>query len=230
MSKKRPTVVFDLDGTLAHTAPDIMATLNAILASLGHHPLPVDRAVSLVGAGARALLAEGLKSANVAVSTRELDHLFERFLSHYETHIADETRLYPGALMALDRLSEEGFPLAVCTNKMVRHSKLLLEKLGIEHRFNAICGRDSFPYFKPDARHLTMTIAQSGGDEGHAIMVGDSRTDIDTARNAKLPVIGVTFGYSDTPIHTLNPNILIDHYDHLYEAVVKLSVDPLHFQ
>ena len=229
MSKLLPTVVFDLDGTLADTAPDIVATLNAVLASLGHAPLPNKHAITLIGAGARALLAKGLTSAGVGFDNAKLDTLFEQFLTHYEDHIADATQLYPGALAALDRLTADGFPIAVCTNKMERHSKLLLDKLGISQRFGAICGRDSFPYFKPDARHLTMTIAQSGGDHHHAIMVGDSITDIDTARNARLPVIGVGFGYSETPMDRLNPDIQIEHYDHLYEAVVRLAKDGTKF-
>jgi len=229
MSQLLPTVVFDLDGTLADTAPDIIATLNAVLASLGHAPLPHQHAITLIGAGARALLAKGLTSAGVGFDTAKLDTLFELFLMHYEAHIADETQLYPGVLAALDRLMANGFPISVCTNKMERHSKLLLDRLGISHRFGAICGRDSFPYFKPDARHLTMTVAQSGGDHRHAIMVGDSMTDIDTARNARLPVIGVGFGYSETPMHRLNPDIQIQHYDHLYEAVVSLAKDETKF-
>ena len=229
MSNLLPTVVFDLDGTLAHTAPDIVATLNAVLSSLGHAPLPHEHAITLIGAGARALLAKGLTSAGVGFDNAELDVLFEQFLTHYEAHIADETQLYPGTLAALDRLTTDGFPIAVCTNKMERHSKLLLDKLGIGHRFGAICGRDSFPYFKPDARHLTMTVAQSGGDHHHAIMVGDSITDIDTARNARLPVIGVGFGYSETPMDRLKPDIQIEHYDHLYEAVVSLAKDGTKF-
>ena len=229
MSKLLPTVVFDLDGTLADTAPDIVATLNAVLASLGHAPLPNEHAITLIGAGARALLAKGLTSAGVGFDNAKLDTLFEQFLTHYEAHIAEKTQLYPGALAALDRLTADGFSIAVCTNKMERHSKLLLDKLGISHRFGAICGRDSFPYFKPDARHLTMTVTQSGGDHHHAIMVGDSITDIDTARNARLPVIGVGFGYSETPMGRLNPDIQIEHYDHLYEAVVSLAKDGTKF-
>jgi len=226
MAAELPTLVFDLDGTLAHTAPDILATLNAVLASLGHPPLPDQHAITLVGSGARALLAEGLKAANVTFDQARLDHLFAQFLEHYEAHIADHTQLYPGALAALDRLTDEGYRLAVCTNKMVGHSTLLLDKLGVSDRFAAICGRDSFPFFKPDARHLTMTVTQSGGDPSRAIMVGDSRTDIDTARNAKLPVIGVSFGYSDVPLHTLAPNVMIDHFDQLHAAVSELSAVP----
>ena len=217
------TLVFDLDGTLADTAPAIIATLNVILASLGHPPLPDQHAIELVGNGARALLAAGLKAANVPFDQSSLDKLFEQFLAHYEQHIADKTRLYPGVIASLDRLADDGFNFAVCTNKMEKHAKLLLEKIGIKNRFSAICGRDSFPFFKPDPRHLTMTITEAGGHAKHAIMVGDSSTDINAAKNAKIPVVAVNFGYSETSVRLLDPDIVIEHYDHLYEAVIMLT-------
>ena len=222
MNSPRPTLVFDLDGTLADTAPDIIATLNTVLASLGHPPLPDHHALQMIGKGARAFLVAGLNAANITVDQPKIDELFVQFLAHYENHIADHTQLYPGVISSLDRLEDEGFIFAVCTNKMERHSNILLEKLGIKKRFSAICGRDTFPFFKPDPRHLTMTINQAGGHELCAIMVGDSGTDIDTARNANLPVIAVNFGYSDPAVGLLNPDVLIEHYDHLYEAAIML--------
>jgi phosphoglycolate phosphatase len=217
------TVVFDLDGTLADTAPDLVATLNHVLASAGHAPLSEAHARPKVGAGARALLAEGLKAVGAPSDDTAIDPLFHRFLDHYEQNIAHHTRLYPGAVEAMDRLSSGGFRLAVCTNKLQRHSKRLLQALAIDHRFGAICGRDSFAYFKPDPRHFSMTVTQSGGAPHRAVMIGDSKTDIDTARNAKVPVIGVTFGYSDLPIEELGPDRVIGHFDELYEAVQALT-------
>jgi len=223
MMTPRKTLVFDLDGTLANTAPDIIATLNAILASLGHPPLPDHHAIQMIGNGARALLAAGLKAAGVPFDQVLLDKLFVQFLAHYEKHIADKTQLYPGVIASLDRFAEDGYIFAVCTNKMEHHSKLLLEKLGIKDRFSAICGRDSFPFFKPDPRHLTMTITEAGGNPEHAVMVGDSGTDIQTAKNAKIPVVAVNFGYSETSVELLNPDVVIEHYDHLYEAAIMLA-------
>jgi phosphoglycolate phosphatase len=138
---------------------------------------------------------------------------------HYGENLCVETRLFPGVLDALDRLEEAGFRLAVCTNKYESHSVGLLESLGIAHRFAAICGRDSFPYFKPDPRHLHLTIGKAGGDPSRAVMVGDSLTDIATAKAAAIPVVAVTFGYTDTPVERLDPDRIIDHYDSLFEAV-----------
>ncbi len=218
-----PTIVFDLDGTLAETAPDIIGTLNAVLARDGLAPLPVSKARDLVGAGAKALIERGFKLYGRPLSAQRLDELFELFLEIYAGRVADESHLYDGVLTALDGLAAAGHTLAVCTNKPERHSLLLLRQLGITDRFATIAGRDSYPFFKPDARHLTMTIDAAGGDVARAIMIGDSRTDILTARNAGLPVICVPFGYTDVPIETLEPDLVIQHFDELVGAIKTVS-------
>ncbi len=224
LASSRPTIVFDLDGTLAETAPDIIGTLNVILGREGLAPLPVARARDLVGAGARALIERGFNLYGRPLPPERLDQLFELFLEVYAGRVADESHLFDGVLAAMDTLSARGHLLAICTNKPERHSLLLLDALGVTSRFAAIAGRDSYPYFKPDARHLTMTIEAAGGDPRHAIMVGDSRTDIATARNAGLPVICVPFGYTDVPIETLEPDAVIQHFDELAAAVGKVSL------
>jgi phosphoglycolate phosphatase len=216
------TIVFDLDGTLAETAPDIIATLNLILVKEGLHPVPVSKARDLVGAGARALIERGFSLYGRPLAPEKLEALFLDFLELYAARVADASHLYDGVLEALDALAGRGHRLAVCTNKPERHTRLLLDALKVTGRFAAIAGRDSFPYFKPDARHLTMTIAAAGGDPAHAIMIGDSRTDIATARNAGLPVICVPFGYTDVPIETLSPDIVIQHFRELPDAVARL--------
>jgi phosphoglycolate phosphatase len=219
----KPTIVFDLDGTLAHTAPDILGTLDHILTREGLPKLSHSEAIGLAGAGARALLKRAFAVSNMPLPETRLEALFEDYLAHYETRIAERSHLFPGAETALRTLAKDGHRLAVCTNKTERLAIILLEKLGVAHHFKAICGRDSFPFQKPDARHLTSTIEKAGGLINHAVMIGDTRTDIDTARNAKLPVIGVRFGYSDTPIDALAPDLLIDHFDALHAAVGTLS-------
>lgn len=218
-----PTVVFDLDGTLADTAADLIGTLNVILEREQAPTIAVDRARDVVGAGARAMIQRGLALDGRSVSEERLGALFRDFLDHYGENLAIRTRLFPGAEAALNRLAQAGYRLAVCTNKVETHSVQLLQALGVAPLFGAICGRDSFPFTKPDPRHLTGTIERAGGDPRHAIMVGDSRTDIDTARNAGLPVIGVTFGYTDVPVQELGPDVVIEHFDALVEAVAALS-------
>jgi phosphoglycolate phosphatase len=223
MSRTPATIVFDLDGTLADTAGDLVTTLNVILAGEGLDPIPLQRARDMIGAGARALIQRGFEAHGRPLPPAELDRLFVAFLDHYRDHLAIETVLYDGVLGALDQLAGQGHRLAVCTNKVEAHSIKLLEALGVADRFKAICGRDSFAFHKPDPRHLTATIAQAGGDPAHAVMVGDSRTDIDTARAAGLPVVAVTFGYTDTPVALLAPDRVISHFDELPAALQAVA-------
>ncbi|MGL5448004.1 MAG: HAD-IA family hydrolase [Rhabdaerophilum sp.] len=218
----RGTLVFDLDGTLAETAPDIMGTLNALLAGEGLNALPIGKARELVGAGARALIERGFKASGRPLSAEKLDELFAAFLPHYLGRVAQESFLFPGVEAALDRFAAEGYALAICTNKPEPHSLALLEALGIKNRFRAIIGRETLPFFKPDPRVLLETIRLSGGEPSRAIMIGDSKTDLDTARAAQIPSIGVSFGYTDVPMAELQPDRLIHHFDALDEAVESL--------
>ncbi|PVE25599.1 phosphoglycolate phosphatase [Microvirga sp. KLBC 81] len=217
-----PIAVFDLDGTLADTAGDLVGTLNVILEQEGLASLPLAKARDMIGAGARALIERGFEAAGKELTPSHLDTLFKQFMVHYGENIRVRTELFPGVTAALDRLEAAGFILAVCTNKVEEHSIKLLDELGVGHRFAANCGRDTFPYFKPDPRHLTLTIERAGGDPSRAIMVGDSRTDIVTAQNAGIPVVAVPFGYTDIPVQDLNPDIVIDHFDELFAAVETL--------
>jgi phosphoglycolate phosphatase len=214
-----PTAVFDLDGTLADTAHDLVATLNVILGQEGIPPLPVAEAGDMISAGGRGLLQRGFEAAKREPTPALIEELYKRFLAYYGENLCIETRLYPGALGALDRLEREGFRLAICTNKMEAHSVRLLRALGVAGRFATICGRDTFPWFKPDPRHLTMTIERAGGDPRRAVMVGDSYSDVAAAKGAGIPVICVSFGYPDRPIREHGPDLVIDHFDELFGAV-----------
>jgi phosphoglycolate phosphatase len=223
MTSLPPIAVFDLDGTLADTAPDLIATLNRIMDREGLPRVQLEDARELIGAGARAMVSRGFEQAGLELTPEHLDELFIDFLAIYSDHLCDGSRLFPGVEASLDLLEARGFTLAVCTNKVVGHSVQLLEALGIAGRFAAICGRDSFPYFKPDPRHLTLTIEQAGGDPARAVMVGDSRTDIATAKAAGIPVVAVTFGYTDVPVRDLEPDAVIDGFDELAAAVKRIE-------
>lgn len=218
----RPLVVFDLDGTLADTAADLIAILNELLSEADMPTMPVSEAGSLIGAGARALISRGFAHGGAELAPERLETLFQDFLERYAAEICTQTRLYPGVVAALDRLEADGYAFAVCTNKPERHSLLLLDALGVTHRFGAICGRDTFPFFKPDPRHLTLTIERAGGALERSVMIGDSLTDIATAKAAGVPVIAVPFGYTDRPVAELGPDVLIDHFDELAEAVARV--------
>jgi phosphoglycolate phosphatase len=220
---RAPTIVYDLDGTLADTAEDLVATLNHLLGREGLAPLPVESAGSLLGAGARALIVRGFAAAGRSLDPQEIEALFADYLTYYSAHIVVHTRLYPGVDKALAAFERAGWRQAVCTNKIEGLAKLLITKLGIAERFAFVCGQDTFGVAKPDARPLLETIAASGGSRRRAIMVGDSETDIKTARAAKIPVIAVDFGYADTPVNELGPDRVISHFDELMEACEALS-------
>ena len=177
----RALLVFDLDGTLADTASDLVAALNVILAREGLAKIAVPDARALVGGGARALILRGLLANGVNAGESRVDKMLADFLAYYEAHVADETVLFPGVARALDRFEAAGFVFAVCTNKTEYPSILLLTALGVAGRFRAICGKDTFAVSKPDGEALLQTIARAGGDRGRAVMVGDSKMDVDTA-------------------------------------------------
>jgi phosphoglycolate phosphatase len=217
-----PTLAFDLDGTLVDTANDLVATLNRVLNDEKLPPLPFDAAVTMVGHGARAMLAAALSANGGAPETSRLDRLTQRFLDDYAEHLADHSRPYPGVVEALDRFAAAGWRLAVCTNKLEGLSRRLLEALDLADRFAVIAGQDTFAARKPDPLHLIETIHAAGGAPDRAIMVGDSVVDIETARAAGVPVVAVDFGYSAIPVRELGPDAVIDRYDALFDVATAL--------
>jgi phosphoglycolate phosphatase len=214
-----PTIVFDLDGTLVDTAPDLIETLNVVFAREGMPPVDYATARNLIGGGAKAMLVRGIESEGRTVEPAKLQTMFDDFIAYYSAHVADRSLPFPGLTDALDRLAARGCRFAVCTNKLEGLSRLLLEKLELTSRFEAICGQDTFGMQKPDPEVLRRTIAAAGGNMQHAVMIGDSATDIHTARAAGIPVIAVDFGYSETPVAEFGPDRMISHFDELPEAV-----------
>ena len=216
-------VVFDLDGTLVDTAPDLISALNFVLDREGLAPVPLQAARTMIGAGARRLIERALEVEGRQVSTDDINRLTKNFIDYYADHIANESRPFEGLETALDELAGRGFRLAVCTNKLEFLSKSLLDQLGLSARFAAICGADTFGVSKPDPAILRQTVARAEGRLSSAIMVGDAGTDIGVARRAGIPVIGVEFGYTDIPIAELKPDRLIGHMRELPAAVESLA-------
>jgi phosphoglycolate phosphatase len=216
------TVVFDLDGTLVDTAPDLVATLNVVLAHEGLPPVPYDEARNMVGAGARRMIELGLSRQGRTIAEIEVERMFHHFIAYYSDHIADHSKPFPGLADALDALEARHCRLAVCTNKLEGLSRQLLDALGLSRRFAAICGPDTFKIAKPNPEILQRTIKQAGGTLERAILVGDSATDINTARAAAVPVIAVDFGYTDIPVSQLGPDRVIGHFDELPAMVFEL--------
>lgn len=216
------TLVFDLDGTLVDTAPDLVAATNHVLAGLGLPGVSEHELRPLIGHGARFMVDHAMGPGAAKLSEDERRRLLEKFLDYYGRNIAVGSRPFEGTVSALERFRGAGAKLAVCTNKSERMSRTLLEALGMSPLFAAVAGRDTFPVFKPHPDHLLGTIRLAGGDSTRAVMVGDSRIDIATAKAAGVPVVAVTFGYTDTPVRELAPDKVIDHYDELEPAIVAL--------
>jgi phosphoglycolate phosphatase len=214
------TIIFDLDGTLIDTAPDLVETLNVIL-SLS--PLAYDRARNLVGGGAKAMIARGLEAEGRPCPPPKLEKLFADFIAHYSEHLTERSQPFPGVDVALDALTECGYQFAVCTNKLERLSINLLERFGLAERFAAICGPDTFGIEKPDPEILRRTVAAAGGTSQRAIMIGDSIVDIRTARAAGIPVIAVDFGYSEHPVSELGPDRTISSFVQLPMSIAAVS-------
>jgi phosphoglycolate phosphatase len=216
------TIAFDLDGTLVETAPDLIRATNHVLGIAGLEPVEPVAIRPSISFGGRAMIVRALEIRGARLAEAEVDRLLDIFLQHYADNIAVESHAFPGLETALDQLAGQGARLAVCTNKREGLSRQLLEALGLVSRFAAIAGRDTFSVYKPHPDHLTGAIRLAGGDPKLAVMIGDSDTDIRTARAAGVPVIGVPFGYTDTPIEQLGPDAVIPHYDHLLGAIERI--------
>lgn len=211
----KPIIVFDLDGTLVDTAPDLLDSLNHSIAKGGLASADAKALRGFVGHGARVMIERAYAAQGKPLDKATLDDLFSVFLDHYSTGIPGQSLPYPGVVEALARFEQAGFVMAICTNKLEQFSVRLIEGLGLKHHFSAICGQDTFAFRKPDPRHLTETIRLAGGDPARALMVGDSRTDIDTAKAAGIPVVAVDFGYTDRHVREFEPSRIISHFDEL---------------
>jgi phosphoglycolate phosphatase len=216
------TVIFDLDGTLVDSAPDLTGALNHTMRTLNLPEVADDDVRHMVGHGARALIQKALTAAATTLPDDEFDAALLVFLRYYGQHVADRTTAFPNVIETLGLLRDHGVKLGVCTNKPQRLTDQLLESLGLTHWFGAIVGADSVPEKKPHAGHLVATVERLGGDLNSAVMVGDSQTDVDTARNAGTPVVAVSFGYSTVPAADLLADRLIDDFNELPAALEGL--------
>jgi phosphoglycolate phosphatase len=219
---KGATIAFDLDGTLVESAPDLVGTLNVILGEEGLSPLPLAEARDFIGRGAGWLLKRGFAAAGAEITEDRAGALLQRFLAHYNAHIADGSYAYPGCIEALGVLKHAGARLVVCTNKLTGLSENLLGQLGMTAYFDAIVGADAVSAIKPDKAHLIEAVAAAGGDISRTIMVGDAATDAGAARASGAGLILVSFGYTEIPAAELAPDILIHHYDELVESCLRL--------
>ena len=222
-----PVLLFDLDGTLADTAGDLCETMNVILMRHGRERVPAERVRHLVGGGARLLMERGFKETGTPATEAQLDESFVEFIDYYGAHIADRTEIFPGVVDALEKLEQMGARMAVCTNKVEHLSRQLLTTLALDRYFPVVIGGDTLPVKKPHPEHLFEAVRRLKGDPADAIMIGDSETDVAAAKNARMPCICVTFGYTREPVETLGADLLIDHFSEFPHALARLA--PRHF-
>ncbi len=220
---ERLTIIFDLDGTLVDTAPDLAAAMNRVLDRRGRGYVPLNKVRHMVGQGARALMAKAMAETGEPASEALLDELFVEFLDHYMNHIADLSMPYPGVIDQIERCREQGYRLGICTNKPEKATFKLLEELDLRHHFAAIVGGDTISVRKPDPRHLLVTMRRASGHIKRTVMVGDSENDILAATAAGIPCIAVTFGYTPQPVFNFKPSATIDHYDQFWDTLHRFK-------
>lgn len=216
------SVVFDLDGTIVNTAPDLVIATNLTLHAYNIDPVNETVIKRFVGYGSKAMLRAAVRHLGYSVSVKQLEEMSERFVSFYSEHIADESRPFPGLIESLSELRQQRALLGVCTNKRDNLSHKLLRALDLHGHFGAIIGADTLTVRKPDPAPLLETIARIGGNPARAVMVGDSETDAKTAKAARIPFIAVSFGYRNCSIEALDADAVIDHFSELIPALKRL--------
>ncbi|CAA7621759.1 phosphoglycolate phosphatase [Magnetospirillum sp. UT-4] len=214
-------IVFDLDGTLIDSAPDVRAALNRLLAEEGRPKLTLAAVQDMVGEGAGPLMERAWAATGAPADRGAVPALVERYLAHYRAHPADETVVFDGVRTLLPRLRQAGCRLGVCTNKPHAMTLVVLAALGLAEHFDAVLGGD-FPRRKPDGEHVRETLRRMGADGLPALYVGDSRTDVLAARDAGMPVVCVDWGYARMPAAELGADRLLGHFDHLPALIEEL--------
>jgi len=223
MTQKPSGIIFDLDGTLVDSARDLSSALNHVLRLANRPEMSLSQVRDMVGNGARALIIKGFSETGPLPEVDELNAIQNEFLDYYSKNITAKTIIFPGAMKVIETLAKMDIPLGLCTNKPHNLAEKLMVEIGLADYFSTIVGGDSFDYRKPDPRHLTSTLAMMKSEHKGAVMVGDSANDIIPAQKIGIPVICVSFGYSQTPVSDLNPDIIIDHYDDFLNALQSLS-------
>lgn len=218
-SAKVSALIFDLDGTLVDTAPDLHAATNHVLSGLHRRAITMEEVRAFVGHGAKALIARGCEATGDPVDPRAIETLYQEFIIYYSHNIAANSRPYPGLIGFLNEARANGIAMAVCTNKLESLSVRLLDALDMSRYFGAIVGPDTIGVAKPDPRPYFEAARRIGHDPARTLMFGDSETDIRTGQNAGVPVIAVTFGYTARHVRAFDPTHMIDHYDEAWPLI-----------
>ena len=224
MTETPVTLVFDLDGTLIHSAPDLAAALNEVLRGAGREAVTLEQVTQMIGDGVAKLVERGFAATGGPPGDPEQQ--LERFHHHYNNATADLTELYPGVSETLQGLAAAGYRMALCTNKPAQATAAVLDAFGLAKFFEAVAGGDTFPVRKPSPGHLLGLLSQMGVDPEHAVMIGDSPNDVQVALNAAVPVIAVSYGYRRVPAEEMGADILIEHFHQVPDALRQLGRAP----
>jgi phosphoglycolate phosphatase len=222
-----PALIFDLDGTLADTAPDLLSATNAVLAARGRPLLDLGHLRHMVGFGARALIGQAMEASGPPVTEAEMPPLVEIFLAYYRAHIADNSRLFPQVAETLAALKADGARLGILTNKPQELTDQLLPRLGLDGVFAAVYGAGRQPYTKPDPRifhEVVSDVFKGSAVGGPAVMIGDSITDLNTARAAGAPCILMSYGFTPVPARELGADVVLDDFAALPQALRDLKL------
>ena len=224
MSQKY-TILFDLDGTLVDTAPDLMAAHNHVMKKFGYSTKSVDEIRNLVGKGAAVLIGRSIwgaakKEFSKITDEKIQNEMVKEFIDFYGKNLVIESKLIKGVQEFLDWAKSKDISMAVCTNKQEHLAIDLLKKINIYHYFEYVAGGNTFDYCKPDPRHLTSVVEILQGDVKRTIMVGDSETDADSAKAANIPFILVEGGYTDKNPNEIYHNYIIKDFINLEKLVL----------
>lgn len=224
MTNSLPTLVFDLDGTLIHSAPDLAVALNHVLEEADRETVTLHQVTQMIGDGVAMLVERGFDATGGA--PQDPAHHLDRFHHHYNNAAADLTTLYPGVLETLEALATAGHRMALCTNKPAEPTTAVLKAFGLTPFFEAVTGGDTFPVRKPSPGHLLGTLKLMDENPENAVMIGDSPNDVQVALNAAVPVIAVSYGYRRMPAEDMGADLLIDHFTQLPTALQDLGLTP----
>ena len=217
-------VLFDLDGTLIDSAPDLHVAANKLLKEENRHTITLEQTIGMIGDGVPKIVERAFAATGYTMKEEELNGFVKRYLGFYEPNAANLTLPFPGGVECLKRLRSENYKMAVCTNKPFVATQKILTKLGLASLFSAVIGGDTLPGIKkPDPRHLLAALDIMKISPKNAIMIGDHANDVNAARAAKLPVIICRFGYTNGPAENLKGDLVINHFDDLPSAFLRLG-------
>jgi phosphoglycolate phosphatase len=224
---KNHMIIFDLDGTLIDSAPDVCRALNRTLTKIGRRDHTIAEVTSYLGFGAITLMEKALQTSGTLPDKETITDLTDQFLADYADNPVVDTVIFPGVLAALDQLQDNGARLALCTNKPSVTTAPVLELLNIDQYFQAIVCSDQVSNRKPHGDHIIDTISRAGGNEAtRAIMIGDSESDINSAIHAGIPSVAVTFGYAHGTPQSLGATAMIDHFNELVTTIETVMALP----